>query len=99
MKSIPSPNALNSSPASSLAAKSADLPADRLARRVQCPTCHKFFIYGESKFRPFCSERCRMVDLGRWFKEEYKVAAVDQTPEDEDAAQHGAKDDDDAFRE
>ena len=57
---------------------------ERAKREVRCPTCQKLFIYGESKFRPFCSERCKMIDLGRWFKEEYTVAAVDQTPPDEE---------------
>ena len=68
----------------SSAAHSAPAAEARLAREVRCPTCQKLFIYGESPFRPFCSERCRMIDLGRWFKEEYTVAAVDQTPPPED---------------
>jgi len=85
MKPIPSPSSLNSSAEAPFASEREALPADRLARQVRCPTCHQSFVYGESKFRPFCSERCRLVDLGRWFKEEYKVAAEDQTPEDEDA--------------
>lgn len=41
--------------------------------QVECPTCKKKFKYYDSKFRPFCSERCRMVDLGHWFDESYKV--------------------------
>ena len=71
------------SPTSSPPAAAAKTDA-RQGRAVRCPTCQKLFIYGESPFRPFCSERCRMVDLGRWFKEEYTVAAVDQTPPDEE---------------
>jgi uncharacterized protein len=31
----------------------------------------------ESPFRPFCSERCKMVDLGAWASEEYRVAVKD----------------------
>ncbi|MFO1502469.1 MAG: DNA gyrase inhibitor YacG [Steroidobacteraceae bacterium] len=39
--------------------------------RVRCPTCQREVPFTpESKFRPFCSERCRMVDLGAWFAEE-----------------------------
>jgi hypothetical protein len=31
----------------------------------------------ESPFRPFCSERCKMIDLGAWASEEYRVAVKD----------------------
>lgn len=41
--------------------------------KVKCPQCHKVFSYYESEFRPFCTERCKMVDLGHWFEESYKV--------------------------
>ena len=38
-----------------------------------CPTCQKpAAAFSESCF-PFCSERCKMVDLGKWFGEEYKI--------------------------
>jgi endogenous inhibitor of DNA gyrase (YacG/DUF329 family) len=30
-----------------------------------------------SPFRPFCSERCKLIDLGAWADERYRVAAVD----------------------
>lgn len=43
--------------------------------QVECPTCNKKFNYYESKFRPFCTERCRMVDLGHWLDENYKVSS------------------------
>ena len=33
---------------------------------------------------PFCSERCQSIDLGRWANEEYRIPAVDQTPESGD---------------
>ncbi|MBH57382.1 MAG: DNA gyrase inhibitor YacG [Planctomycetaceae bacterium] len=38
---------------------------------LQCPTCMKQFETDKSKTMPFCSSRCRQVDLGRWFNEEY----------------------------
>lgn len=41
---------------------------------IHCPTCKKKFEYKSSEFRPFCTERCRMVDLGHWFEESYSVA-------------------------
>lgn len=40
---------------------------------VKCPHCGTKFSYYESKFRPFCSERCRMVDLGHWLEESYRI--------------------------
>ncbi|MCK6593966.1 MAG: DNA gyrase inhibitor YacG [Bacteriovoracaceae bacterium] len=40
---------------------------------VRCPHCGTKFSYYESKFRPFCTERCRMVDLGHWLEESYRV--------------------------
>jgi endogenous inhibitor of DNA gyrase (YacG/DUF329 family) len=35
----------------------------------------------ENKWRPFCSERCRLVDLGGWASERYRVPAEEQEPE------------------
>ena len=53
-------------------------------RSVNCPRCSVPVIWGtESPFRPFCSERCKMIDLGAWADEQYRVAAKesDQDPE------------------
>ena len=50
--------------------------------KVKCPHCEKLFSYYESDFRPFCSERCRMVDLSHWLSEEYSVPS--QRPVDPD---------------
>jgi uncharacterized protein len=42
---------------------------------MRCPTCKKpVDATPRNQFRPFCSERCRMVDLGTWAAEEYRVA-------------------------
>jgi uncharacterized protein len=45
---------------------------------MKCPTCGKPADWHENAFRPFCSERCKLVDFGRWVNEEYRVP--DQTP-------------------
>lgn len=42
---------------------------------VKCPTCEKKFNYYESSFRPFCCEKCRLIDLGQWLTESYAVPA------------------------
>ena len=36
----------------------------------RCPICGK---PADAKFEPFCSKRCADIDLGRWFKEDYRV--------------------------
>jgi uncharacterized protein len=42
---------------------------------VNCPTCGKKVAWTpESKFRPFCSDRCRQIDLGAWAAEKYTIA-------------------------
>ena len=41
---------------------------------MRCPTCKKAVeATAANRFRPFCSERCRMVDLGTWAGEAYRV--------------------------
>ena len=46
-----------------------------MAKTVKCPTCQKDVEWNEqSKWRPFCSERCRLIDLGQWLEEDYRVA-------------------------
>jgi uncharacterized protein len=45
------------------------------APRVRCPTCKRELVWTEEfPWRPFCSERCKMVDLGAWFSEEHAIA-------------------------
>jgi endogenous inhibitor of DNA gyrase (YacG/DUF329 family) len=41
---------------------------------MRCPICRKpVDLSPANPFRPFCSERCRMIDLGTWASEEYRV--------------------------
>jgi endogenous inhibitor of DNA gyrase (YacG/DUF329 family) len=39
--------------------------------RVRCPTCDELFDPDDSPGMPFCSQRCKNVDLGRWLDEKY----------------------------
>ena len=52
---------------------------------VVCPQCAAEVVWNsESRFRPFCSERCKMIDLGQWANEEYRIPdsePVDQQEE------------------
>ncbi len=43
-------------------------------RLVACPNCKKLSEYSTSNaFRPFCSQRCKLIDLGDWANENYKI--------------------------
>ena len=45
---------------------------------VPCPTCGKAVEWSESaRWRPFCSERCRLIDLGEWMSEAHRIAGDD----------------------
>ena len=50
---------------------------------VLCPTCKKKFNYYSSSFRPFCGERCRLIDLGQWLTESYSVPVQKLTIEEQ----------------
>lgn len=51
------------------------------ARKVSCPTCGKAAPWSrDNRWRPFCSERCRLIDLGAWVSGDYRLPAEDQTP-------------------
>jgi endogenous inhibitor of DNA gyrase (YacG/DUF329 family) len=51
---------------------------------VDCPTCSaKVEWTEENKYRPFCSQRCKQIDLGAWAEEKYVIPAV-SPPQDED---------------
>ena len=48
---------------------------------VPCPTCGKPVVWNtESPWRPFCSERCKLIDLGEWLSEEKRIAGEPQPP-------------------
>lgn len=52
-----------------------------------CPTCKKVIVYRtDNPFRPFCSKRCRLIDLGTWLEEGYSIPAAGGTemPENSD---------------
>jgi endogenous inhibitor of DNA gyrase (YacG/DUF329 family) len=43
--------------------------------RIKCPRCGKPVYWNPScPFRPFCSERCKLIDLGGWANEEHMIA-------------------------
>jgi endogenous inhibitor of DNA gyrase (YacG/DUF329 family) len=56
---------------------------------IRCPLCRKAFDPAQSAAMPFCSERCRQIDLGRWLREVYSVPVVRDPEEEEDEASGG----------
>jgi endogenous inhibitor of DNA gyrase (YacG/DUF329 family) len=54
-------------------------------RTVPCPQCGKLTpLAPQNEWRPFCSERCKMIDLGAWASEKYRVPDPTPPAEDED---------------
>lgn len=49
---------------------------------IRCPICEKQFDPSDSRAMPFCSERCRQIDLGRWLREVYSVP-IERDPDEE----------------
>ena len=43
-------------------------------RLVRCPTCRKAGQWFEARYGPFCSHRCKLVDLGKWLNEEHTIS-------------------------
>jgi endogenous inhibitor of DNA gyrase (YacG/DUF329 family) len=57
------------------------------AKQIKCPQCGLLTFYSlENPTRPFCSERCRLIDLGQWADESFKIPSTntDINPEDFD---------------
>lgn len=53
-----------------------------MTRVVECPTCGASVEWSESApWRPFCSERCRLIDLGEWFGEGRSIPGGEAPPE------------------
>lgn len=51
-------------------------------RKVRCPACGGESVYGpQNPYRPFCSARCKGIDLGAWASESFRVP--DETPPDD----------------
>jgi endogenous inhibitor of DNA gyrase (YacG/DUF329 family) len=42
---------------------------------IRCPMCRKVGAWLAGEFAPFCSKRCRLLDLGKWFNEEHAVSS------------------------
>ena len=48
---------------------------------VNCPQCATPALWhSDNPFRPFCSERCKLIDLGQWATESYRIPVTDDNP-------------------
>jgi len=56
----------------------------KIPKKVACPRCGEPALFSpENPWRPFCSERCKMIDLGAWATETYRVPGELVEPEDD----------------
>ncbi|MEZ5510683.1 MAG: DNA gyrase inhibitor YacG [Gammaproteobacteria bacterium] len=53
--------------------------------KLKCPTCQKQIEWSDKfPYRPFCSERCKLIDLGAWASEHHAIPGEPALPLDED---------------
>jgi endogenous inhibitor of DNA gyrase (YacG/DUF329 family) len=57
-----------------------------MAKVVPCPTCQRPVEWSEaSPFRPFCSDRCKLIDLGAWITEKHAIPGEELVASFEDS--------------
>ena len=61
------------------------MPDSHRPLTVKCPQCQRPVTWAtENEFRPFCSERCKLIDLGEWAMEEKVIPGEPIPSENED---------------
>ncbi len=55
-----------------------------MVRLSLCPQCKKPIDVDPNPFRPFCSDRCQKIDLGKWFHESYRIPDEEKKSEEVD---------------
>jgi hypothetical protein len=59
------------------------IPGER-GKTVNCPQCGTPTPWSAANpYRPFCSERCKLIDLGQWASEGYRIPVAEDQPADE----------------
>lgn len=51
---------------------------------IKCPQCRETVSWQNNPHRPFCSERCQLIDLGQWADESYRIPGPSQDPLSDD---------------
>ena len=59
---------------------------------MRCPICNKEAPYEGNPDRPFCSERCRLLDLDNWLSERYRISTPVETDSLDEAQEAGLAD-------
>jgi endogenous inhibitor of DNA gyrase (YacG/DUF329 family) len=59
---------------------------------MRCPICRKNVTWEGNPFRPFCSERCKLIDLDNWLAERYRISAPVEAAEKEAPAENRVPD-------
>lgn len=57
-----------------------------MTAKLKCPQCHGPSAWDGNPNRPFCSERCKLIDLGSWLKGEHRIPDDSQKLSEEEAA-------------
>ena len=52
-----------------------------MTRKITCPVCRRITTWDNNQWRPFCSERCKIIDLGDWASEKHVIAGSDNLQE------------------
>ncbi|WP_227430594.1 DNA gyrase inhibitor YacG [Psychrobacter sp. I-STPA6b] len=52
-------------------------PHSNTPKMYPCPRCKTATTWQDNPYKPFCSERCKLIDLGAWANEDYKIASAD----------------------
>ncbi len=56
------------------------MPTNKKAVTLRCPTCRTLVLAGDENF-PFCSDRCRLIDLGKWASGGYVISTAVTDPD------------------
>jgi endogenous inhibitor of DNA gyrase (YacG/DUF329 family) len=64
-----------------------------MSKMVKCPRCGKKTDITNNPYRPFCSERCKLIDLGNWLSGNYRIPTR-ESPADENQTPDPQKDPD-----
>lgn len=51
-----------------------------MSTQTACPTCHQHTAWETNPWRPFCSEQCRLIDLGEWLSDRYRLPSDADSP-------------------
>ena len=61
---------------------------------MNCPTCKKETRFEGNPFRPFCSERCKMIDLGKWAGGQFRIPTSERPPAETHKSNGSSEDED-----